>query len=120
MKLIDATPPRTWVPPIIKTTWWTSVLIMGLFISLNEFIFPVKEEPVAVTAPAPAPPEVRLKNRDGSSKDLPEKHGAPEIVLMSPPPPTKSWTDYGDKIVGWIVALAGAYNLVRRPKKKEE
>ena len=35
------------------------------------------------------------------------------IVTAAGAPP-KDWTEYGDKIVGWLVALAGAYKLIQK------
>jgi hypothetical protein len=88
-------------PLYIKQIISLLLVIGGLFIALsNTPVFFVKP-PVAVVAAIPAPKST------GESTSSEQR-----IVTMSPPPEGKNWMDYGDKIVGWIVALAGPYSLV--------
>lgn len=91
-------------PLYIKQIISLLLVIGGLFIALsNTPVFFVKP-PVTVVAAIPAP----ISTRESTSSE-------PRIVTMSPPE-GKNWMDYGDKIVGWIVALCGAYSLVKRSK----
>jgi len=34
--------------------------------------------------------------------------------------PKKDWTDYGDKLVGWISTLGGVYVLIQNVSKKSK
>lgn len=47
-------------------------------------------------------------------KDEIRKHEQVDNFTAAAGAPEKDWTDYVDKIVGWIVALAGAYKLFQK------
>lgn len=62
-------------------------------------------------APAPLPAEKERANpvyEGGTTYPLPP----PPVTTSSPA--QKDWTEYGDKIVGWVVALAGAFKLIQK------
>jgi hypothetical protein len=82
----------------LKTVISLLLLLGGLFIALSDNHVFFKPPVAAVVVAIP-----------------PKSLGEERVVTMTLPP-EKSWMDYGDKIVGWIVALCGAYSLVRRTK----
>jgi hypothetical protein len=115
IKKLKAVPKRT----LIDKAVWALVVFVGLSIIfvLPKFVGAKAAAPVAAMAEAPKsvekPQVVELLKSDGQK----------EIVVIEQDHDTnsKNWMDYGNTIVGWIVALAGAYKLVRRtPSKKDE
>ena len=116
---------------ISKAVWkaaWTTVLLAGITLayygswpivrSVQKLTYP----PMVAMVPAPAtlPGEkepARPPPPEASALKLPPKTGEkaePPPVMTSSAPPQKDLFDYGDKIVGWIVALAGAYKLIQK------
>lgn len=118
---------------VIKKTSWASVMVIGLFVALSEFLlYPISvpttiPEPATATAeeiktPVPVASGNSNEERVVLAMQTPNaaKQEVEVPVITVPVQPQKSWLDYGDKIVGWIVALAGAFNLVRGTRKKED
>lgn len=122
--------------------WWIILIVAGLSVALRGYFpqFLVEERPskavpkAVMVAPAPPvvtsspTPPVRVEPESGVARvDSAIPHPVKITVTaiqtdveliedrVAAKVPEKSWVDYGDKIVGWLVALAGAYNLVKRP-----
>jgi len=108
---------------ILEKVFWATVVFFGIIILIGLPLEQVKKmtgkQAVAPAAAAPAPKAI---------EDLPKNIKLPadsvqqQIVVIEQDhdADSKSWIDYGNAIVGWIVALAGAYKLVRRPAAKSE
>lgn len=109
---------------VLRKAAWGAVLAIGLTLAYYgvypllkyTYFFAPMEAPTAIPAPVEQamrlPPKVTMGSKEAEQLP-PVQAGGGEIVLMAPPP-QKDWMDYGDKIVGWIVALAGAFKLIQR------
>jgi len=89
----------------LKTVISLLLVIGGLFIALSNTPILFVKPPTAVVLAIPAP--------KSTGESIPAEQ---RMITMAPPPEGKNWMDYGDKIVGWIVALCGTYSLVKRSK----
>jgi hypothetical protein len=126
---------KNWVG-ILMLTFGVSILIPWWAVFLER-----KEE--AAPVPPPPPPSVATeaqpkkgakiekqiedyqkkqkldrKNGKDSLTDALTSAGERPVATYSAPVLQKNWTDYIDKIVGWLVSLAGAYVLVKNAHTK--
>lgn len=105
---------------LLRKIGWSIVLFVGLvlIIGLPDSMVLRHAAPPVSAAIAPPPIVVYQYNKKTHERkaviiDDPSR----QVIIEAPKEPEKDWTDYMDKIVGWIVALAGAWNLFRRPNQ---
>jgi len=101
---------------ILEKAFWATVVFFGIIILIGLPLEQVKKM-TGKQAAAPAPKAVELPD----ILKMPIESTQQIVVIeQDHDAEQKSWIDYGNAIVGWIVALAGAYKLVRRTPRKDE
>lgn len=99
---------------------WATLLVVGVSFALRDYItdmLPADPDSIPLSAEATKAGENRntvIVPMVDYSKDVPHILQQPPAQIVVAAEKPKDWTDYGDKIVAWLVALAGAYNLIKK------
>lgn len=122
---------------ILKNIGWSLLVIVGLIFALQEFLPHQARRFVKDTTQFTRPTELRVEEAAKAIQRVEEAAKAIQKKVVSagdipatsagslPPPeiamamgPQKDWTDWVDKIIGWIAALAGSWKLINEQLEK--